>query len=82
MNIVWFILIGLAAGFLAGVVMKGHGFGIFGNIVVGIVGAVLGGVLLGMLGITATGLIGELISAFVGAVVLLFIIGFMKKKGA
>jgi len=82
MSWLWFILIGIAAGFLAGVVMKGRGFGILGNLVVGVIGALLGGFLLGLLGITTTGLIGNLISAFVGAVVLLFLISFIKKKGA
>jgi len=81
MNLVWFILIGLAAGFLAGKVMKGHGFGLLGNLVVGVVGALLGGFLLGLLGIYTAGLIGNLISAFIGAVVLLLLISFIKRKG-
>jgi uncharacterized membrane protein YeaQ/YmgE (transglycosylase-associated protein family) len=82
MNFVWFILIGLLAGFLAGAFVKGHGFGIIGNIIVGIVGAVLGGFLFSLLGLSANNLIGSLVTAFVGAVVLLLIIGFIKKKGA
>ena len=82
MNLVWFILIGLAAGFLAGKVMKGHGFGLLGNLVVGVVGALLGGFLLGLLGIYTAGLIGNLISAFIGAVVLLLLISFINRKGA
>jgi uncharacterized membrane protein YeaQ/YmgE (transglycosylase-associated protein family) len=81
MNVLWFILIGLAAGFLAGAVMKGHGFGLLGNLVVGIVGALLGGFLFGLLGISANNLLGDLICAFVGAVVLLVLIGFIKRKG-
>jgi uncharacterized membrane protein YeaQ/YmgE (transglycosylase-associated protein family) len=79
MNWLWFILIGLAAGFLAGAAVKGHGFGFFGNLIVGIIGALLGGFLLGL---AATNIIGSLISAFVGAVVLLLLIGFIKRKGA
>jgi uncharacterized membrane protein YeaQ/YmgE (transglycosylase-associated protein family) len=81
-NWIWFILIGLAAGFLAGIVIKGHGFGILGNMIVGIIGAVLGGFLFSLLGIAATNTLGRLIAAFVGAVVLLLAIGFMKRKGA
>lgn len=81
-NWVWFILIGLAAGFLAGIVVKGHGFGIFGNIIVGIIGALLGGFLFKLLGLSATGKMGELICAFVGAIVLLFLLKFVKGKGA
>ena len=82
MNWLWFILIGLVAGFLAGAVVKGHGFGLVGNLIVGVIGALLGGFLFGLFGIAATNLIGNLISAFVGAVVLLLIIGFIKRKGA
>lgn len=82
MNWIWFILIGLLAGFLAGAVVKGHGFGLVGNLIVGVIGALLGGFIFMMLGIVATNLFGELICSFVGAVVLLLIIGFIKKKGA
>jgi uncharacterized membrane protein YeaQ/YmgE (transglycosylase-associated protein family) len=82
MNWLWFILIGLAAGFLAGAVVKGHGFGLLGNLIIGVVGALLGGFIFGLLGLAATNIIGELISAFIGAVVLLLIIGFVKRKGA
>ena len=53
MNIIWFLLIGLVAGWLAGQLMKGRGFGIVGNMIVGVVGAVLGGFLFGMLRLVA-----------------------------
>ena len=82
MNWLWFILIGLTAGFLAGAVVKGHGFGPIGNIIVGIVGALLGGFLFALLGLAAVGLLGNLICAFVGAVMLLWLLGFVKHKGA
>jgi uncharacterized membrane protein YeaQ/YmgE (transglycosylase-associated protein family) len=82
MNWLWFILIGLVAGFLAGAVVKGHGFGLVGNLVVGVIGALLGGFLFGLFGIAATNIVGNLISAVVGAVVLLLLIGFVKRKGA
>lgn len=81
-NWIWFILIGLAAGFLAGAVVKGHGFGIIGNIVVGVIGALLGGFLFNLLGLNTTGKLGQLICAFAGAVVLLLLLGFIKRKGA
>ncbi|HEY2329316.1 MAG TPA: GlsB/YeaQ/YmgE family stress response membrane protein [Verrucomicrobiae bacterium] len=81
MNWLWFILIGLVAGFLAGAVVKGHGFGLLGNLVVGVIGALLGGFLFGLAGIAATSLLGDLICSFVGAVVLLILIGFVKRKG-
>jgi uncharacterized membrane protein YeaQ/YmgE (transglycosylase-associated protein family) len=80
MNFIWFLLIGAAAGFLAGKVMKGKGFGLLGNIVVGVIGGFLGGWLFGFLGLSAGGgLIGSLITAFVGAVVLLFFVGLFTK---
>lgn len=79
MNFVWFLLIGLIAGWLAGQIMKGRGFGVVGNLVVGVIGAVLGGFLFGLLGFTSSGLIGSLITALVGAIVLLAIVGAIKK---
>lgn len=81
MNFLWFILIGIAAGFLAGQIMKGKGFGLVINLLIGIVGAVLGGWLFGVLDISiGGGLIGALVTAVVGAIVLLFIISLFKKK--
>lgn len=79
-NWIWFTLIGLAAGFLAGIVVKGHGFGIIGNIIVGVIGALLGGFVFRLLGLSTTGKLGELICAFVGAIVLLFLLKFVKSK--
>ncbi len=78
-SILIFLAIGAVAGWLAGVIMKGGGFGLLGDIVIGIIGAVLGGWLFGVLGITAGGLIGAIITATVGAVLLLFIVRLIKK---
>jgi uncharacterized membrane protein YeaQ/YmgE (transglycosylase-associated protein family) len=79
-NLIWFLIIGAIAGWLAGLLMKGRGFGILGDIVVGIIGAVLGGWLFGVLGISAGGgLAGSLIVAFIGAVVLLFLVRLIKR---
>lgn len=79
-NLLWLIIVGIVAGFLAGKLMKGKGFGIFINLLVGIAGAVLGGWLFGQLGLSfGDGLIGSLFSAFLGAVILLFFIGLMKR---
>ncbi|OGC09798.1 transglycosylase [candidate division KSB1 bacterium RBG_16_48_16] len=80
MNIILFLLIGIAAGWLAGQIMKGKGFGLVGNLIVGVIGALLGGYIFGALGVSAYGLIGSLISALVGAIILLWIIGMVKKK--
>lgn len=79
-NWLWFTLIGLAAGFLAGVVVKGHGFGIVGNLIVGVIGGLLGGFLFSVLGLSATGKVGQLVCAFVGAVLLLYLLKFVKSK--
>ena len=74
------LLIGAVAGFLAGLIVKGYGFGAVGNIVVGIVGAVLGGWLLPQLGLFPGGnIVGQIISATAGAVVLLILIGLVRR---
>ena len=80
MNFVWFIIIGGVAGWLAGLIMKGRGFGILSNIIVGIVGAVLGGWLLGAAGVwPGGGVAGELLTALLGAIVLLGLISLGKR---
>ena len=72
--IAW-IFVGLIAGFLASVVMRGGGYGIVGDIIVGIVGAFIGGLLTNLLGIGGTyGLLGSIIVAFIGAVILIAIL--------
>ncbi|GAB1399914.1 GlsB/YeaQ/YmgE family stress response membrane protein [Aminivibrio sp.] len=68
------IIVGGIAGWLAGVVMRGSGFGLVGNIFIGIVGALLAGFLLKMLAIVAIGLIGTVLAAAGGAFVLLFLV--------
>ena len=78
-SLLMFLLIGLVAGWLAGKIMKGGGFGLVGNIIVGAIGAVLGGWLFGLLGISAGGLIGSLVTALVGAIVLLYLVRLIKK---
>jgi uncharacterized membrane protein YeaQ/YmgE (transglycosylase-associated protein family) len=75
MGLLWFVIIGAIAGWLAGQFMKGSGFGLLGDIIVGVIGAFLGGYLFRVLGLhIGGGLIGSLIVAFIGAVVLLFIV--------
>lgn len=80
MEFVWFIIIGLVAGWLAGVIMKGGGFGVVGDIVVGIVGALIGGWLFGRLGASAGGgLLGAIIVATIGAIILIFLLRLIKR---
>ena len=78
-SVVWFLAIGLVAGWLAGVFVKGRGFGVLGDILVGIVGAELGGWIYSQLGVAATyGFASTVLMAFVGAVALLVIIKLIK----
>jgi len=77
--IIW-IIVGAIAGWLAGMVVKGGGFGLIGDIVVGIVGAVIAGWLLPQIGIViGSGIIAAIIDAFIGAVILLLIIKLIKR---
>lgn len=74
-----FLAIGAVAGWIAGLLMKGKGFGLAGNIVVGIVGALIGGFLFGLLGIHAGGFLGSIVMATIGAVLLIWVVGLTKK---
>jgi uncharacterized membrane protein YeaQ/YmgE (transglycosylase-associated protein family) len=79
-SLIWFLLVGLIAGWLAGRVMRGGGYGVVGDMVVGVLGALLGGWLFGRLGIGAGGgLIGAIIVAFVGAVILILILRLIRR---
>jgi uncharacterized membrane protein YeaQ/YmgE (transglycosylase-associated protein family) len=81
MGFLWFILIGLVAGWLAGQLVKGSGYGVFGDIALGVVGALLGGFLFSLLGLTGGGgLIGSLIVATLGAVLLLYLLRWFDKR--
>jgi len=75
----WFLIIGALAGWLAGLLTRGGGFGLLGDIVVGILGAVVGGFLARTLGVETYGFLGSLLTSTIGAVVLLTIIRVVKK---
>ena len=77
-GLIYTIIVGLVAGFLAGNFMKGKGFGVLGNIVIGILGAIIGSWAFGMV-IAGLGLIGDIRRAFAGAVILIFVVGLFKK---
>lgn len=77
-QLLWFLLIGLCAGWLAGKVARG-GFGLVGDLVVGVVGAFLGGWLFGKLGIATYGILGALATAFVGALVLVLLLRLIRR---
>ena len=80
MNIILYLLIGAVAGWLAGQIMRGGGFGLFWNIIIGIIGGFIGGWLMSLLNIQKAGLLWELIVSVIGAVVLLFVVSLFKKK--
>jgi len=80
MEFLWFILIGLAAGYLAGLIIKGGGMGLIWNLITGVLGAVIGGRLLSLFNVHFGGLVGQLITAVIGAVVLLWIVTLVQKK--
>jgi uncharacterized membrane protein YeaQ/YmgE (transglycosylase-associated protein family) len=78
-NLLIFLLVGIVAGWLAGKIMRGGGFGLFGDMVVGVLGALFGGWLFSRLGIATWGIAGLLITALVGAMVLLFLLRLIKR---
>lgn len=75
------LIIGAIAGWLAGLIVKGYGFGLLGNIIVGIIGAFVGTWLLGRLGVSlGGGIAGAIINAVIGAVVILFLLGLIRRR--
>ena len=76
---IWFLLIGAVAGWLAGLIARGRGFGLAGNLMVGILGALLGGYLFRAFGYTAYGHAGAMVMAAVGSLVLLFLANLLGK---
>ena len=78
-GLVLWVIIGAIAGWLAGKIVKGGGFGLIGNIVIGIIGSLLGGFLLGGL-FSSLGIVGSLLTAVIGAVILLFVVSFFVKR--
>jgi uncharacterized membrane protein YeaQ/YmgE (transglycosylase-associated protein family) len=78
--LVLWLIVGAVAGFLAGLIVKGYGFGLVGNIIVGIVGAAFGGWLLPQLGLFTGGdIVSTIITAVIGAVILLFLLGLIRR---
>lgn len=80
MEILWFLVLGIVAGWLAGKLTKGSGFGMAGNLIVGVLGALVGGFVFRLLGLSAWGLTGQLVMATAGAVILLVLLRFVKSS--
>lgn len=74
-----FIIIGIIAGWLAGVIWKGKGFGFVGNLVIGVIGSLIGGVLARFVGFIPQGTIASIITAIIGALILLWLTNQIKK---
>lgn len=78
--LLWVIVIGILAGWIAGKLMRGSGFGLLGDLIVGVVGSLLGNFIFGLLGLGAYGLIGRLLVAVIGALFLLWLIRLIKRR--
>jgi uncharacterized membrane protein YeaQ/YmgE (transglycosylase-associated protein family) len=78
--LIWFLLIGLVAGWLAGQFMKGRSLGTTNNMIIGVLGAIFGGFLIRLLGFSANGMLAELITATVGAVLVLYLLNRYGRK--
>ncbi|HOU23262.1 MAG: hypothetical protein BWY10_01947 [Chloroflexi bacterium ADurb.Bin180] len=79
MDILYWLIVGGIAGWLAGKVSKGRGFGLVGNIIIGLVGSVVGGYAFQMLGLAAGGTIGNIVVAFVGGLILVAVVNLIRK---
>jgi len=82
MYFVWYLLLGLASGWIANLIVKGDGSGLIINLIVGLVGGVLGGWLLSLFGLVAAGTLGSLVTAVIGAIVLLWIAALVSHRKA
>jgi uncharacterized membrane protein YeaQ/YmgE (transglycosylase-associated protein family) len=78
MYYLWQIAIGILAGWLAGKIMRGRGFGVLLDLVIGVIGSLLGGLVFGLLGLYSSGLIGSLVVATAGAVLLLYLVRYLR----
>ena len=78
-GLIWAVVLGLIAGWLAGTVMKGRGYGVLMDIVLGIVGGMIGRFVFGMLGLASWNVIGSIIVSFVGALILIWLVRQLKK---
>lgn len=79
-SLIVFLAIGLAAGWLAGIILRGGGFGLVWNLIIGVAGSFLGGWIFHLLGIVYGGVIGSFIAALVGALILLAIVNLVRRR--
>ncbi len=74
MYVIWEIVIGILAGFLAGKIMRGKGYGVLIDLLLGLVGSIVGGLVFGAIGLVAYGIVGRLVIATAGAVMLIWLV--------
>jgi len=79
LGLIWEIAIGILAGYLAGRIMRGRGYGVLIDLLLGIAGSILGGMIFGMLGLYSSGLVGQLVVATAGAVLLIYIVRSLRR---
>lgn len=79
-GLITYLIIGILAGWLGGIVMKGRGLGIWGDIIVGIIGAIIGGYIFRILGIATAGFFSTLVSAIIGSIILLALISLVRRE--
>ncbi len=80
MSILYFLLIGLLAGWIAGLILKGRGFGVLGDMLIGCIGSLFGGFLFDLLGVHVGGLIGNLVCAIIGAIAFIYLVRFVRNN--
>lgn len=78
MYLIWLLIVGLLAGWIASHLMRGKGFGLLGDMIIGVIGAWVGGTILHVFGLYSVGFIGSVVTAFIGAVILLALIRVIK----
>ena len=80
MYFIWYLLLGLAAGWIANLIVKGGSSGLLVNLIVGLVGGVLGGWLFSLIGLVPVGTLGSLVTAVIGSIVLLWIAALLSHR--
>lgn len=78
-SLITFLIIGIVAGWLAGVIMKGGGYGLLGDLILGVIGAMVGGHLLPLIGVELCGTLGSIFTATIGAIVLIALVRLIKR---
>jgi uncharacterized membrane protein YeaQ/YmgE (transglycosylase-associated protein family) len=79
MHILIWIIVGILAGWLTGLVMKGRGYGLLGDLIIGLLGGLIGGWLFGLVGLAPTSWLGQVLVSFIGGVVLVAVVRLLRR---